>query len=70
MWEEHFKNLLGKSPNATDKLITKIIRNQVDIKQGQFSQEELNIVQAKIKNRKVAGPQQNTLSGMEDKEIR
>ena len=32
--------------------IMKIINNQLDIKQGQFIQEELNIVLTKIKNRK------------------
>ena len=42
LWKEHFKNLLGKSPKVTDKPITKIINNQLDIKLGQFTQE-LNI---------------------------
>ena len=50
-----FENLLGKPPEVTDKLITKIIRNQLDIKLGHFTQEELNLVLRKIKNRKAAG---------------
>ena len=54
MWKEHFKNLLGKSPKVTDKPITKFIYNKLDIKLGQFTQEELYIVLTKIKNRKVA----------------
>ena len=33
---------------------TKIISNQLDIKLGQFSQEELDLVLRKIKNRRVA----------------
>ena len=35
--------------------ITKIIDNQLDIKRGQFMQEELDVVLTKIKNRKTAG---------------
>ena len=52
LWKEHFKNLLGKSPKVTGKTITKIINYQIDTKLGYFTQEELNIVQTKIKNRK------------------
>ena len=55
LWKEHFKNLLGKSPKVTDKPITKIINNQQDIKPGQFTQEEVDIVLTKINNRKDAG---------------
>ena len=55
MWKEHFKNLLGKSPKVTDKPITKIINNQLDIKLEQFTLEELNVVLAKIKNREAVG---------------
>ena len=53
--KEHFKNLLGKSLNVTDKPIMKIINNKHDIQLGQFTQEELKVVQTKIKNRKAAG---------------
>ena len=35
--------------------ITKIISDQLEIKLGQFMQEELNSLLRKIKNRKVAG---------------
>ena len=51
MWKEHFKNLLRKSSKTTDKPLTKIIKNQLDIKLGQFIQE-LNVEGTKIKNRK------------------
>ena len=54
-WKEYFKNLVGNSPKVTDKPITKIINNQLDIKLGQFPQEELDVVLTKIKNRKAAG---------------
>ena len=54
VWREHFKNLLRNSPKVTDKPIVKIINNQLDIKLGHFTQEESDVVQRKIKNRKAA----------------
>ena len=54
MWKQHFENSLGKAPNVTHKPITKIISNQLDIKLGQFTQEELNSVLRKIKNREAS----------------
>ena len=54
MWKEHFKNLLRKPPKVMHEPITKIINNQLDIKLGQFTQEELESVLRKIKNRKAA----------------
>ena len=50
IWKEHFKNLLGKSSQP----ITKIINYQHDIKLRQFTQEELDVVPTRIKNRKAA----------------
>ena len=55
MCKEHFKNLLGNSPRATDKPISKITNDQLNIKLGQFIQEEFDVLLRKIKNRKVAG---------------
>ncbi len=55
MWKQHFENLLGKPPKVKHKQITKIICNQLDIKLGQFTQEELDSVLKKIKNRRAAG---------------
>ena len=49
MWKKHFKNLLGKSPKVTDKPIMKIINNQLDIKLGQFTSGEFEIIQTKLK---------------------
>ena len=51
----HQKNMLGNSSKVTDEPIKTIINNQLDIKPGQFTQEELDVVQTKIKNRKAAG---------------
>ena len=54
-WKEHFKNLLGKSPKVTDKLITKIIINQLDIKLKRLLKKNSTEHQEKIKNRKAVG---------------
>ena len=51
LWKQHFENLLGNHPKVTHETITRIISKQLDIKLGQFTQEELNSVLRKIKNR-------------------
>ena len=43
-WKAHYKNLLRNPPKITDKLIQKITNGQLDIKLGQFSEEELDTV--------------------------
>ena len=53
--KQHFENLLGNPPKVTHEPITRIISQQLDIKLGPFTQEELNLVLRKIKNRKAAG---------------
>ena len=55
LWKQHFENLLGNPPKVTHEPITRIICKQLDIKLGLFTQEELNSVLRKIKNRKAAG---------------
>ena len=55
IWKQHFENLLGNPPKVTYEPITRIIYKQSDIKLGQFTQEKLDSVQRKIKNRKAAG---------------
>ena len=55
MWKQHFENLLGNPPKITHEPITRIISKQLDIKLGPFTQEELDSVLRKIKNRKAAG---------------
>ena len=42
LWK-HFENLFGKPPKVTEEPVTKIIGNQLDIKLGQFTQEELDL---------------------------
>ena len=55
LWKQYFENLLGNPPKITHEPITRIISKQLDIKLGPFTQEELDSVLRKIKNRKVAG---------------
>ena len=54
-WKQYFENLQGNPPKVTNEPITKIISNQLDIKLGHFTQEELDSVLRNIKNRKAAG---------------
>ena len=54
LWKQHFENLLGNPPKITHEPITRIISKQLDIKLGPFTQEELDSVLRKIKNRKAA----------------
>ena len=51
--ERTFQESAWKPPKVTDKPIMKIINNQQDIKLGQFTQEELDVVRRKIKNWKL-----------------
>ena len=55
LWKQHFENLLGNPLKITHEPITRIINKQLDIKLGLFTQEELDSVLRKIKNRKAAG---------------
>ena len=55
LWKQHFENLLGNPPKVTHEPITRIISKQLDIKLGLFTQEELDSVLRKIKNRKATG---------------
>ena len=55
LWKQHFENLPGNPPEITHEPITRIISKLLDIKLGRFTQEELDSVLKKIKNRKAAG---------------
>ena len=55
LWKQHYENLLGNPPKITHEPITRIISKQLDIKLGPVTQEELDSVLRKIKNRKAAG---------------
>ena len=49
------ENLLGNPTKVTHEPITRIVSKQLDIKIGPFTEEELDSVLRKIKNRKAAG---------------
>ena len=51
LWKQHFENLLRNPPEVTHEPIMGIISKQLDIKLGPFTQEELDSVLRKIKNR-------------------
>ena len=53
--EEHFKNKLRNISEIIDKRIIKIINSQLDIKVGQFIEEELNFLSTKIRERNAVG---------------
>ena len=53
--ETAFRKPTRKPTKVTHEPITRIISKQLDIKLGPFTQEELNSVLRKIKNRKAAG---------------
>ena len=55
LWKQHCENLLAYPPNVAQEPITRIIIKQLDIKLGLFTNEELDSVLKKIKNRKAAG---------------
>ena len=55
LWKQHFGDLLGNPPEITHEPITRIISEQLDIKLGPFTQEVLDSVLRKIKNRKAEG---------------
>ena len=55
LWKQHLENLLGNPLKVTHEPITRIISKQLDIKLGLFTQEKLDLVLRKIKNRKAAG---------------
>ena len=70
LWKQHFENLPGNPPKITHEPITRISSKQLDIKLGPFTQEELNSVLRKIKNRKAAGLDEIPPRSMEDQTIR
>ena len=60
LWKQHFENLLGNSPKVTHEPITRIVSKQLGIKLGPFTQEELDSVLRKIKNRTYGRPDSST----------
>ena len=65
-----WKQQTGNPPKVTPEPITRIISKQLDIKLEPFTQEELDSVLRKIKNRKAAGLDGDSPRSMEDQTIR
>ena len=55
LWKKHFSNLLGKSPVVTEQQIERVVDRQLNIKQGDFTMEELKVVLSSRRNGKAAG---------------
>ena len=53
-WKEHFKNLLWKIPESYGWIYQKINDNKLNTELGLFTQDGLDIVLTKIKNKKAA----------------
>jgi len=43
-WKDHFQNLLGNPPNVLNRPTQKIFENELDIKKGPFTMDELEDV--------------------------
>ena len=48
----HFQNLLGKSPIASDSTIEKVIEHELEIKTRPLNDLQLDLVLKKMKNKK------------------
>ena len=66
LWKQHFENLQGNPSKVTHEPIIRIISEQLDIKLGPFTQEELDSILKKIKNRKAAGLDEIPLEILQD----
>ena len=54
-WKDHFQNLLGNPPNVLNRPTQKIFENELDIKKGPFTMDELEDVLKKVPNQKACG---------------
>ena len=61
LWKQHFENLLGNPPKVTHEPITRIISKQLDIKLEPFTQEELDSVLRKKKEKLKIGKLQGLM---------
>ena len=55
IWKQHFSLLLGKNPITTNQDIVKIVDKELQIEQGPFTIEELEMVLRKTKKNKTTG---------------
>ena len=55
LWKQHFQDLLGKPPTIKDARITPIFTEELNIKKGNFTMDELNLAIKNISNGKASG---------------
>jgi hypothetical protein len=55
LWQNHFKDLLGKPPQTSDEEITPIFTKELNIKKGPFTANELQTAIKSIQNGKACG---------------
>ena len=55
LWQKYFRNLLGNQPKITDNEITPVFTEELNIKKGPFTMEELLKVVKSIKYGKACG---------------
>jgi exonuclease III len=54
-WKQHFQNLLGKTPTVNTQQTQRIIEEQLDIRTGLFTMDELHTTKKQIKRGKASG---------------
>ena len=55
LWEQHFKNLLGKPPRLVESPVNRAINNELNVKKGMFTMKELTTVLNALPNGKACG---------------
>ena len=55
LWKNHLKDLLGKPPQVSNELITPIVEEELNIKKGDFSMDELVKALKSTQNHKAYG---------------
>lgn len=55
LWKQHFENLLGKPPSINEVVITPLFENELNIKKGAFTIDELCTVLKNTKSGKSCG---------------
>ncbi|XP_068691683.1 uncharacterized protein [Montipora foliosa] len=55
LWKNHFKDLLGKPPQVSNELINPIVQEELHIKKGDFSMDELMKALKSTQNHKACG---------------
>jgi len=54
-WKQHFQNLLGKTPTVNFQQTQRIVDEELDIRTGLFTMDELHAAKKQIKRGKASG---------------